>query len=690
MDNIFLLLLKNSIMASFMAVFILFLFKIGSKHIPPKIRYGLWLLVVLRLIVPFSWESPVSIINLGSGFVLSQAETAVMPAGSYQIITPATNGNDYQEILIENEGTDFSYNDANRSNSSRNIALVSIIAAVWLTGSVLILLAYLLALIRFNRQLAQCPVCTDDNLLTMLEQIKQEMNISCNIPIICNPDANAFSVVSVFRPKLIVPVDVTSKFSPQELEFVLRHELTHYQRHDLLVFNIIALLQALYWFNPLLWYAFHQMRLDCESSCDAEVLKKLRTEQYQTYGLTLVKVIELLPRQGTSIVSLGMGTSYINVKRRVEMIANFKKDQMKKGVLLALIAIIALGTIIFYTDPLSSPVAAKPGLFAIRSEPGFIFYDADNNRLVVPKTEQVKTVQDIQQQDVYWKNTYIFMINGSTQPKRYVVDNELLQDVVVDYSGSMAAITFTGKQLMAFAAEEDKNNFYFMPAKAQEVYKHIAVLDPAHGGADFGAVIEQQQAEEIFASAGTDMIQRYRGQNIMEKDLTLALAQNIESIANRISGNELKIYLTRQNDETVSLDERADIANAIGGIYLNLHYNLAEPNSNNAGTETYYYEETNAECKRLAEILQTKLTRDLGTADRGVKPGNFYMLRTVQGPGVNIEVAFLNHSNDLIKILSKDFTEKTALSVLNGLRQYFDIAGEIAPLPAAITQDRND
>jgi beta-lactamase regulating signal transducer with metallopeptidase domain len=97
------------------------------------------------------------------------------------------------------------------------------------------------------------------------------------------------AVVGVASPRLVVPLDFTERFSVEERGFIRRHERAHMQRQDTLANLVMAVIQALSWFNPIVHLAAAQARLDQELACDAQVVDG-RPSDRRGYGEALVKV----------------------------------------------------------------------------------------------------------------------------------------------------------------------------------------------------------------------------------------------------------------------------------------------------------------------------------------------------------------------------------------------------------------
>lgn len=83
----------------------------------------------------------------------------------------------------------------------------------------------------------------------------------------------------IIHPKILISSELVDRLSEEELKFVFMHELAHIKRRDFLINVVCILIQAIYWFNPIIWYSIYKMKQDCEISCDATVLTALNLEK---------------------------------------------------------------------------------------------------------------------------------------------------------------------------------------------------------------------------------------------------------------------------------------------------------------------------------------------------------------------------------------------------------------------------
>jgi len=184
----------------------------------------------------------------------------------------------------------------------------------------------------------------------------------------------------------------------------------------------------------------------------------------------------------------------------------------------------------------------------------------------------------------------------------------------------------------------------FLPSALTGV---TVVLDPGHGGADPGAI----------------------GPNgLREKDVNLAIAK---AAAVFLETAGAKVLLTRQGDEYISLADRVAQCHTSGAkIFVSIHCNSFGDNSRQ-GTETFYAAQNYAS-KLLAEAIQNQILALRPTVDRGVKPGNFYVLRENTTVAVLTEVAFISNPEEETLLADPEYQQKVGRAVADGVEAFLE------------------
>jgi beta-lactamase regulating signal transducer with metallopeptidase domain len=312
MSAVFLKILNMGITASWL-ILAVFLTRQLLKKAPKWVPCLLWGLVAIRLICPFSFESVISLIP----------STETIPVNIAQQHEPAiTSG-----ITIVNEvvnpivAKSFTTVSADNANPLQN--LISVAAIVWIAGIIIMLTYALFSYLKLKKTVSVCvPV--------------GERLLACD-------EVRAPFILGVFRPVIYIP----SSMSGDTLEYAIRHEKAHLQRHDHWWKPLGFLLLSVYWFNPLCWIAYILLCRDIEMACDEKVICDMDKDDMAAYSQALLD--SSFPRKQIAACPLAFGE--VGVKERVKGVLNYKKPAFWI-ILVAVIACIVLAVCLM-TDPLS-------------------------------------------------------------------------------------------------------------------------------------------------------------------------------------------------------------------------------------------------------------------------------------------------------------------------------------------------
>ncbi len=183
----------------------------------------------------------------------------------------------------------------------------------------------------------------------------------------------------------------------------------------------------------------------------------------------------------------------------------------------------------------------------------------------------------------------------------------------------------------------------------------LIVIDAGHGGQDFG----------------THSLSKPKYQ---EKNLNLMTARFLRNFLEQMG---YRIYMTRAKDVFLTLDERAEIANDKNPqLFVSVHYNSA-PSKQAEGIEVYYYlseEEKmrSKESRLLAQSILDKVLNSTQAKSRGVKHGNFAVIRKTTMPAVLVEGGFLTNEDEMQKIKDAKYLKQLAWGIAEGIKSYLD------------------
>ena len=310
MGELFLKTLNMSIAASWLILAVVLL-RFALKKAPKWIAVLLWGVVAVRLVVPFSFESALSLIPSAETFNAHniQYETPAISSG-----IPAVNN-----AVNPVQGETFATNPAASVNPL--YVWTFIVSVIWLIGIAAMLLYAVISYVRVRQSVG--------------ESVPYEGDI-----FLCDHVKSPF-ILGLVRPKIYLP----SSMDAASMEPVIAHEKAHLTRCDHWWKPVGFLILTVHWFNPLCWIAYVLLCRDIELACDEKVIRQMDLNGKKQYSTALLEFST--GRRLVTICPLAFGE--VGVKERVKNVLNYKKPAFW----LIVVAIIACGvvTVCFATNP---------------------------------------------------------------------------------------------------------------------------------------------------------------------------------------------------------------------------------------------------------------------------------------------------------------------------------------------------
>jgi beta-lactamase regulating signal transducer with metallopeptidase domain/biopolymer transport protein ExbD len=334
---------KTSLAATILIALVLFVQVAFAKVLSPRWRYGLGLLILLRLVLPAAPASPLSIFNLGnhsSQPVAVETPTTTIQPLVYPLVAP---------VLPATPEATVSEPMSARSTlqpQSSKISVREIATWTWLAGFAAMLAMVARQQRNFMRRLGRWEAVREPRVLEMLESCRAQLGVRRNVAVLAATGLNTPALFGIGRPRLLLPAEMLERLDDRELRHVLLHELIHLQRGDLFVNWTMILLRAAHWFNPAVWFAFRRLRAEQELACDAAVMARLAADERRDYGRTLLKLLDDFSPGALCPGYVPFITSKQIIKRRITMISNFKPaGRLAAGA--SIVLLIALGSLTF-------------------------------------------------------------------------------------------------------------------------------------------------------------------------------------------------------------------------------------------------------------------------------------------------------------------------------------------------------
>lgn len=329
--ELFKALLITSLAGSALAVVISLLRPITKKLFGYSWHYYIWMCVLFVMLMPVRFNvNPMPAPNIATQTIQTQQEAvSEQPETTENVVQTAPA---QKPQLLQKATVIWDKIIYNRMN---------ILAYVWLIGAIALMLLNVLRYIRLNikiRKNGEVISCPETR-----EYTDRKINVR-----VWENIASPF-MTGVFRPMLILP---KTELSGEQLDNILRHEMTHFKRYDILYKWFAEFVKCVHWFNPISWYVSKQIAAECEISCDMAVTKNMSGSEEMSYVST---ILSLLPTGKSKQLPLTtqMASSKKFLKRRFIMIKNKKTTSRFMSVLSAVIAVIMLSTTVFASGVLS-------------------------------------------------------------------------------------------------------------------------------------------------------------------------------------------------------------------------------------------------------------------------------------------------------------------------------------------------
>ena len=318
MAAVFLKLLNLSISASWLVLAVLVL-RLVSKRSPKWMNVLLWGMVALRLMLPFSIESALSLIP--------SAETLSPEVVRFDPAPTITSGVEFIDNAV-NPSLSESFAAAPLASVNPLYVWTYLAGWVWLIGLGAMLLYALVSYLRLRRRVS-VSLCVRENIY------------------LCDAISSPF-ILGVVKPHIYLP----SGLDEVQRQNVLSHEQAHLARRDHWWKPLGFALLAVYWFNPVLWLAYTLLCRDIELACDERVIRTMDESAVKTYSTVLLACS--MPRKAVITCPLAFGE--VGVKERVKNALHYKKPAF--WVVAASVTVCIVVAVCFLTNPPTDTDAA--------------------------------------------------------------------------------------------------------------------------------------------------------------------------------------------------------------------------------------------------------------------------------------------------------------------------------------------
>jgi len=329
---------------SLRATILIFIF-IGMRHlgrrwIPPQILYLGWVVIALRMLVPFS--VPIS---------WTPYEAVMRPMGEWaQTIANEVTTPIFASLNISSESqaapSGLSRGGVEMRNVPGDWTPTRFLAAFWIAGVGGMILVRVVAGYRLRVRLRQGRSENEPRVMALANDEAQMLGLKGSVKVLTSSAIGIPAIMGLFRPRLLLPPGFPEHLTDRELRFVLRHELGHWKRCDPLTQMLMHAALTVHWINPLVWIASLLARRDCELACDEFVMNHTSPTDRRSYGTALLNVMKVVGQPNPFPAKLGIFGTKKKIKQRIDLILHYHSSILRRIVAgVSVIALVCLASI---------------------------------------------------------------------------------------------------------------------------------------------------------------------------------------------------------------------------------------------------------------------------------------------------------------------------------------------------------
>ncbi len=343
--------------AAITAGILLFRF-IFKNRISSKLQYLMWWLLILRLLMPVTPDIGLHF-NL-QDMLLKQAHQAELPTPAPVLdVAPASvpNTQPSYDSVTPAVQPDTDVAPSQHVNPTKSTDWYSIVFVVWLLGAIGFLGWLIFVKLRYYESLQHLMAGGPREVYELYDRCCKELCVK-PLPLWIVNKSMSPGIAFFGEPVLLVPLSLCGDES--RLRFALLHELTHKKRGDHYMTLLLNILRAVYWFDPVVHFAFSELRSDMESACDSDVLAYIGHEQKRGY---LTVILDMFSYDTEPILGMSQIRSKRMAKRRMK--GAFMKSRTSpafRAITLCIALIMSLCC--FTTACQSAPEKDTPGMAA--------------------------------------------------------------------------------------------------------------------------------------------------------------------------------------------------------------------------------------------------------------------------------------------------------------------------------------
>jgi len=453
LSNLFRVVFSMSLSGTAIILLLLLLRPLLKERFSKAWQYYIWMIVVVRLLVPYSPEHSLVndlfhsniIHNLSIEFVNEKTALLDTITNKTASSTQQTSGQQENSVYTVGKPTPAEISSpAIHSKQTDYIQQMWNVAGIlWLIGVTVIFLYKIIHYIQFIRLIQRyAEPIVDSDLIKLYLRISSELGIRKAPRLLQSSQATSPMLIGLFRPTIYL-TEFTLLLEKESLTYVLKHELVHHRRHDLWYKWFSELALSLHWFNPFLYCMSNQIISQCEISCDEAVARDLTPEERRVYGNILLNTASENINYNKHILSTTLYEDKKSLKERILSIMNTRR-RTKKTIIVSVMVALLICTTAFMLGACSlkedTPKANAEVSNELEADTGTQVTPTPSVTASLPDTSNISTSSDTS--DNSGSNSTGQDATAENQPTTSNQDNSISSDSIT-YSNTEYGFDFT-------------------------------------------------------------------------------------------------------------------------------------------------------------------------------------------------------------------------------------------------------
>lgn len=342
MGSIVYTVLELSILGTLLTLILLMLKPIMRNVVSRGFQYYIWLVVLIRFILPF-------------GYMPQWAERPIEEIGEYKQVNSGYNSiQDGEQEVEKTDNIKYPNQDPEMENSLivNNVfgrvsgekgALLGFgesAAVIWIVGTFFSAGWYIVSYMVFTKKLRKSLRAPHPKDMSVFIEISNGKNVE----FACSDYIRTPMLFGVFKPVIVIPeYGYCAKGKEKKLRNILLHEVTHYKRADLIYKWFVIAVKSVHWFNPTVYFISREIDQSCELSCDERVICNMSKFDRRDYGNTLLELAATTANNREA--SKSMVTTFCDKKEALRLRLMNIKNYKRKSVV-AVMSMILFGTLL--------------------------------------------------------------------------------------------------------------------------------------------------------------------------------------------------------------------------------------------------------------------------------------------------------------------------------------------------------